>query len=70
MVEAYYTGHLAVAPIMGRRGPEPSLVPGGNGSAAEFAFRLKPVLDITPVRGAAGKEQFVGAVGDVSVGQS
>ena len=56
MIEAYYTGHLAVAPIMGRRGPEPSLVPGGNGSAAEFAFRLKPVLDITPVRGAAGEE--------------
>lgn len=63
-------GHLAVAQIMGRRGPEPLLVPGGNGAAAEFVFRLEPVLDITPVRGAVGEEQFVGAVGDVSVGQS
>ena len=63
-------GHLAVAPIMGRRGPETGLVAGGNGSAAEFAFRLEPVFDITPMRSAAGEEQFVGASGDVRVGQS
>ena len=63
-------GHLEVAPYIGQRGPEDGrLLPGGNGTVAQLAFSLEPVVEIASVRGTAGEIQLVSAVRNVGVGQ-
>jgi hypothetical protein len=41
------------------------LLSGGNGSVAQLAFGLKPMLEIASVRGAGGEEQLVRAAGNL-----
>ena len=49
--------------------PSDDLLSGGNGSVAQLAFGLKPMLEIASVRGAGGEEQLVRAVGNLGVRQ-